>query len=228
MAFAATRVLTILFTLTLILWAGSPVLAHKVNVFAYVEGDAIRVEGYFGGAAKAKQCRVEVFDSAGNKVCEGKTDDQGICLFRLQDVVKGTGEIRIVLHAGTGHMADYTVAAGEIPSVASIQSSPEERSGRASSPEIAREADGKEGPARTGPEPAALGDPDAVKKALGEVLDERIRPLERMLGNQHKLLLEQQRKGPSMAEIIGGIGWILGMVGIAAYFMSLKKVQKRE
>jgi nickel transport protein len=47
----------------------------------------------------------------------------------------------------------------------------------------------------------------------------KIEPVIRMLGQQQKILLEQQDRGPTLSEIVGGIGWILGLVGVTAFFM---------
>ena len=38
----------------------SQVWAHKVNVFAWVEGDTVFVEGYFPGGKKAQNSLVEI------------------------------------------------------------------------------------------------------------------------------------------------------------------------
>jgi len=51
-----------------------PAQAHKVNVFAYVEGDRVIVEGYFSGNAKAQDSLVQIIDETGKKLLEGKTD----------------------------------------------------------------------------------------------------------------------------------------------------------
>jgi nickel transport protein len=203
------------------------VWAHKVNVFAYVEGDGIRVEGYFSGSAKAKQCRIEVFDAAGNKICEGKTDDDGICVFKLQDLTAGRGDLKFVMHAGTGHLASYTLSSSEIPGAPSGRSATEPKSERQDSRSVRPETGDKEPSPTARTELDHMRDQTPVKQVLEEILETRIRPLEVMLGSQQRLLLEQQRKGPSVTEIVGGIGWILGIVGIAAYFMSLKRMQKR-
>ena len=48
-----------------------------------------------------------------------------------------------------------------------------------------------------------------------------------MLGKQQKLLMELKEKSVSLTEIIGGIGWILGIVGVAAYFMSRRNMKKQ-
>ena len=72
------RVLTMALVLTLVFMALAPsALAHKVNVFAWVEGDTVHVEGYFAGNKKAQDSLVEVFDSTGEKLLDGRTDQQG-------------------------------------------------------------------------------------------------------------------------------------------------------
>ena len=52
----------------------SQVWAHKVNVFAWVEGDMIFVEGYYPGGKKAQNSLVEVYNGAGAKLLEGRTN----------------------------------------------------------------------------------------------------------------------------------------------------------
>ena len=75
--------------------------------------------------------------------------------------------------------------------------------------------------------PIQLQDASALKKAVEEGLDSKIQPILRMLGEQQKLLMEQKMKGPGVTEVIGGIGWIFGMVGVWAYFISRKRTEKK-
>ena len=77
---------SLLTTVILLLFSSAPGWAHKVNVFAYVEGDKVVVEGYFSGNIKAQNSAVEVLDSDGKKILEGKTDDKGIYSFKLADL----------------------------------------------------------------------------------------------------------------------------------------------
>ena len=103
-----------------------PAMAHKVNVFAYVEGDRVVVEGYFGGKVKAQDCPVEVFDEGGKKILEGKTDKKGLYSFKLADLPAFSGSLKIVLVAGMGHKADYTLSAADLPGSKEKNSSPRE------------------------------------------------------------------------------------------------------
>lgn len=91
-------------------------LAHKINVFAVVEKDSLMVEGYFPGKVKAQNSSVEVYDSSGAKVAQGKTDTKGICKISLADLKPIKGDLKVVINTGDGHRAEYVVKAAEIPS----------------------------------------------------------------------------------------------------------------
>ena len=66
-----------------------------------------------------------------------------------------------------------------------------------------------------------------LKRIVEEAVDSKIQPLATMLGQQQKLLMELKEKSISLAEIFGGIGWILGIVGVAAYLMSRRNMGKQ-
>jgi nickel transport protein len=38
-----------------------------------------------------------------------------------------------------------------------------------------------------------------------------------------KLLVETRRSGPSVTDILGGIGYIFGLIGVAAYFNAKRR-----
>ena len=84
--------------------AGIQAQAHKVNVFAYVEGDRVVIEGYFSASVRAQNCSVEVLDESGKRLRGGKTDQKGIYTFKLTDLPAFTGGLQIVLDVG-GDMA---------------------------------------------------------------------------------------------------------------------------
>ena len=90
--------------------------AHKINVFAVVEKDSLIVEGYFGGKVKAQNSSVEVYDSSGAKVAQGKTDNKGVYKIELGAIKPIKGDLKVVIWTGDGHKAEYVVKAAEIPS----------------------------------------------------------------------------------------------------------------
>ena len=87
-----------------------PVDAHRVNLFAWVEGDTVYVESKFSGGKKVKAGKIIVTDPRGTELLSGTTSENGEFAFK---VPKKT-ELKIVLLAGTGHRAEWTIPAGEI------------------------------------------------------------------------------------------------------------------
>jgi len=100
-----------LFLVTCLLWIRiEPVAAHRVNLFAWVEGDTVYVESKFSGGRRVTAGKITVSDTQGTELLSGTTSEKGEFSFK---VPKKT-ELKIVLVAGTGHRAEWTISANEI------------------------------------------------------------------------------------------------------------------
>jgi len=197
------RVLTMAFALTLVSVALAPLAsAHKVNVFAWVEGDTVHVEGYFAGNKKAQDSLVEVFDSSGEKLLAGRTNERGEFFFRIPKIT----DLKIVLTASMGHKNDFVIPMSELGEVSSQTRS--------------------ESVDRTEPEPSEQNivsgqvttavNLTQLESIIDTALDRKLTPL-------IKLIRASRQEGPTLSEVIGGIGYIFGLIGVALYFMSKKK-----
>lgn len=91
--------INLLFIILFLSVAASEVLAHKVNIFAYVEGGTVFTESYFNDGKKCIKSKIEVFDNTGDKLLEGITDKTGEFSFK----VPGKTNLKIVLTASMGH-----------------------------------------------------------------------------------------------------------------------------
>jgi nickel transport protein len=192
-----TIAIFIVFT-SIVLLMAHRALAHKVNVFAWVEGDTVHVEGYYGGKKKAQNSLVEVFNGAGVKLLEGRTNEKGEFSFEPPEKT----ELRIVLTSGMGHMNDFIIAASDIGEVeSSVSGSPPE-------PEENK----------TTVAPASV-DPHQLEDLIDEALDRKLAPI-------IKLIRETRREGPTLTEILGGIGYIFGLFGVALYFGNRKEKER--
>lgn len=97
----------------LFMFGGLPVAqawAHKVNLFAYVEGGTVYTESYFPDGKKVEGGTVEVLDASGKKILEGKTDAQGAFNFPLPK----KEDLTIVLDATMGHKNSYILKKSEM------------------------------------------------------------------------------------------------------------------
>lgn len=70
---------------------------------------------------------------------------------------------------------------------------------------------------------ASPADAKAMVDIIGPMMEDKLAPVLQKQAILEKLLLEEKFSGPKMTDVIGGIGWILGLTGIAAYFMSLRQ-----
>lgn len=182
----------------------SPAWAHRVNIFALVEGNEILVECGFNRSQKVKGGQVEVFNAAsGERLLSGTTDTQGQFRFPIPpQALKAGQDLRIHINAGEGHQNDWTVAAAEFMAAPKTSvSSPLPLV----SPVLSSAA-----PAPTVPG-GNWATPADVERIVNIALDARLTPVKRILA-------EQVEAGPDLKDIIGGIGWIFGIVGVAAYF----------
>jgi nickel transport protein len=196
------RVLTMALALALVLMALSPLaLAHKVNVFAWVEGDIVHVEGYFAGNKKAQDSLVEVFDSTGKKLLDGRTDQQGEFSFKIPKIT----DLKIVLTASMGHRNDFVIPMSELEEV---------------SPNRATVPGGHAVPKPSEQKTVSDQTISAVDFAQMESVLDKV--LDRKLTTLSRLIRETRPEGPTVSEVVGGIGYIFGLVGVALYFMSKK------
>ena len=209
-------IICLLFTFCCLLFV-SLANAHKVSVYAYAENGTVYSESYFVDGTKAKNSTIEVFDEKdGTKLTEGKTDEEGKFSFKIPKVTS----LKLVLHASMGHQADFILAEEEV-----------------------REAMGAKQPSKSQPvkEPSKSGSSTSMKipkkesaekselKGISEskieaivesVVDRKLKPMERML-----VKIQENSGKPGFSEIVCGIGYIIGIMGIIAYFKA-KRIGK--
>jgi nickel transport protein len=190
--------LILIFIFLIIIIMHVSVFAHKVNIFAYVEGGKIYTESYFNDGKKCMDSKIEVFDNQENKLLEGLTDKEGIFCFEApsEDVIDG--DLKVVLTASMGHRAEYIVPANELRGVTGLTQEKSEESVSKVSPEI------------------SSFDLKEIQSLIEDALDKKLTPI-------ISEIKKSQEDRISPTEIIGGIGYIVGIFGMIAYFLSRKK-----
>jgi nickel transport protein len=88
-----------------------PAMAHKVNIFAYVEGGVVYTESYFPDGKMVENGSIEVLDASGNTLLEGKTDENGLFSFPLPEKKE---DLTIVINATMGHKNSYLLQKSEM------------------------------------------------------------------------------------------------------------------
>jgi nickel transport protein len=96
----------------LVLWLllGGNAMAHKVNLFAYVEAGTVYTESYFPDGRMVENGKISVYDSADKLLLEGKTDNEGLFGFPVPKV----DDLTIVLDASMGHKASFKLKKADV------------------------------------------------------------------------------------------------------------------
>ena len=199
--------------LALVLCLSGVCSAHRVNVFAFVDGGEIQVECGFSKSQKVKGGKLVITDrETGGTLLEGITDDRGIFRFRPEDEFLRTGHgLEILLLAGEGHRDTWQVSPEELRALSALpppallkHADTVVRGQEAGPPErqVARDSTGD----RSTTIPAL--DANELEIIVGKVVDAKLAPVKQALARQ---------QDPGLRDIVGGIGWILGLLGLATY-----------
>ena len=193
------QIATAILTGMLFLMGATTVAAHKVTVFAWVEGDSVHTESKFSGGKLVQGGKIEVFGNQGERLLEGRTDESGAFSFKAPAV----GDITVVLTAGMGHRNTWRLSAAELGGVGSAAGGTAEPNAASAVPEA---------PADPVPVQIAPGLTAAqVEAIVARQLEAKLAPLTRMVA------AAGEQRGPALGDIVGGIGYIIGLVGLGAY-----------
>lgn len=180
----------------------STALAHGVSIFAWVQGETVHTQSKFMGGKRPNQALIEVFDETGNLLLNGKTDTQGLFSFKAPKI----SDMQIVLTAGMGHRAVWTLSKDDFQEA--VVDADIHRRIRTITPGKPVESNMKtqniDGSTENGLSAAEVMD------LVEPILDRKLKPLMDKI-----IALDENRI--SLSDILGGVGYIVGLVGLAAY-----------
>lgn len=188
----------------------TPSMAHGLSVFATVQGNTVEGEVYYHDGTPTRNAAVTIFDPGGKLLGKASTDQEGKFAFEP----RFRCDHKLIADAGMGHQAEYTVAADELPQDLPTRS-PGDSVGEANpvSPdehEHSHQHDDQHGPAK------AIGEEDlsAEMRALAQQV------------NALRKDLEKSKARLRLQDIVGGIGYILGIMGLVSYFLGARRKEK--
>ncbi len=194
-----------------------PGLAHKIRVFAWQEGGNIVTESKFSGDRPAKNVLVTVTDKkTGQGILSGTTNAEGF--FSFPRPATDAKELLIIVDGGDGHKNSWTHALENSSSSPSPAGNTAPAAARG--PGDQHTSQPPVGEARDTREKSIQSlTPSELTGIIETAMDQKLAPIKRTLA-------EQAEKEPTLQDILGGIGYILGLAGIAAYMQSLKNKKK--
>ena len=227
----ALRLFPVLLLLALFA-APNQAFAHKVNIFAYVDGKNIVADCFFSKSDKVNHGVVSITDAqTGAVLATGTTDDKGALTIPVPPQAIATGhDLKLVLKAGEGHQGDIMIHASEF---AALKASATAKAAEAA-PAKAAKTEAKSRPAakgetktdaKTAPGTPSAAAPAAIDEAaLTRIVTQAVdQSMESKLAPVKRMLMESAEKGASPTEVAGGIGYIVGLFGIMAFAASRRK-----
>lgn len=112
----------LLLPLLLALALAGPAQAHRLKVFATVEGMEAKGYAFFIGGGRAEQTPWVAKDAAGSRIAEGMTDGEGRFAFPVSP--PPTSDITVTVDTREGHTASATLSAARFGGVATAASKP--------------------------------------------------------------------------------------------------------
>lgn len=177
----------------------TPAQAHQIRVFAWQTGDIVTVESEFAGGRPLVTGQVDVQHAAtGTSLRQGQTNAQGLFSFSLAETVKAEETpLRIVVSGGDGHRNEWLLQ----PDGAQVSQKSDQAASTLPLAEL-----------RVG---AGSVSHEELTLILDQLLEQKLAPIRRSLA-------QSQEPQPRLTDILGGIGYLLGLAGIIAWMKSRK------
>lgn len=202
-----------LFGLTALSWLFPvPAQAHRVNLFCLVERENIVCQGSFPDGSAVKNGEITVkFKGKNEPLLKTSINEQGQAEFSIPAQAKSNKkDLHIVLEASMGHKASWTVQSEEL---GEQDESPKTDPAIEAKPEHTPAQDSQANQtAKARPVRISL-DREEVQNIVAKAVSQEVAPLKRQLQS-----LQQDRV--SLQDILGGLGYILGLMGLTFYFKS--------
>jgi len=183
--------------------------AHKIKLFAAVEGKVISGYGYFPGGGRLKNARLDVIGPDGQKIGEILTNENGEFSYEAKVRV----DHQLVMDSGDGHLAKFLISADELP-----QSLPGPGTAAQAAPAPATQEAAKPAP------PAAQ---EAVKPVVPALDQEKLAALvEKAVSRQVRPLREQIEAWEEKIrwhDVLGGLGYLFGVCGLAFFLIGRRR-----
>jgi nickel transport protein len=186
--------------------AAGPAAAHRLKVFARVEAGEILGSAYFVGGAPASGAEVRVLGPGGSVLATLVPDGEG----RFRYSPAAPGDYVVEADSGDGHVARWTLAAKEFAAAATAPAGQLKGTGHAEALGAGVSETVTGGPAQA-LLPAPVPEP-ALAALVEDAVARQVGPLrEQLQAYEDKVRLH---------DVLGGIGYILGLAGLALWWRS--------
>lgn len=181
-----------------VLFAPGQSLAHRLNVFAAYDGTRVSGEAYFSGGGRAKGIAVRAEGPEGKVLGEVRSDAEGNFAFSQLPPVA----VEIVADAADGHIARFRLTAAEMGAAPGTNAAVTGTAAKASNAN-----------------PAPSESSATLEQVIDRAVARRIAPLQRQIAEYESKI--------RLHDILGGIGYLVGIAGIAFWWLARREGSAR-
>ena len=175
-------------------------LAHRVNIFAYSDGQNVHVHAGFSRSQPARNAEISVsLPGKDTLLLTLKTNEAGDCSFPIPAEASQYG-LNIRVNAGEGHANTWSMGKEEF----------------GAKPQSASESP-SEPPSKQGSQEEMATNHANLQELVRTELAQQLAPL--------RLELAETREKIRFTDILGGIGWLVGLAGIVSALLTKRKPQ---
>lgn len=177
-------ILIVILACALVVFASADAMAHKMKVFAAVEGDEIVGYAYFSPGGRVQRGGIVATTQDGRQLAAPTLDNDGNFRFPITE----RADILITVSGGDGHQAQTLIRAENLPGGSPSPAPSPDRSETVHPPMIAND--------------------DALARIVELAVERQIRPLREQLDAwQEKIWMHDVLGGLGIIAGIAGIGW---------------------
>lgn len=182
--------------------------AHQIRVFAYGTGNTIVGETAYGNGRPPKHAEIIIQNVIDNKVLfTCAADHNGQFSFLIPAEAKtGRIDLKIIANDGGGHRAEWILKADEYLTVNEHKTAAIEIKEQIVSETISSVAE------------IIKTDEVVIRRVVEE-------ELEKKLGSVKNIIMPSDPGHPSARDILGGLGYIMGLTGLIAYYKARGNVR---
>ena len=187
------------------MFSGLRVGAHSLRCFAAADGDKISGYAWFASGARPRHVPFRVYGPDGKLLSEGKTNNQGEFSFVPTQVC----DQRVMVEAGPGHVGQFLIKTDELPAGLA-----DAGTAKNSLPETPQTPVAEVNQKTINQTPLGNLSAKEFDILLAQAVSREIAPLRRDLN-----AFKEKRR---WQDIIAGVGYLIGVAGIAGFCLSKK------
>lgn len=204
--------LTLALCLCLVLCTDSA-QAHRVNLFCSVKQKQVLCEASFADGSPVSGAAIVVQNKESQKeLLSTETNKKGQASFALTEkILQSRADLEVILQASMGHQDSWTVPAKEYAQL--------EQPGQNLNSTLENRQESQEPSSRADSQPSQgessrdWPSQEQLRRIVSQEVSQELQPLLQELRARNK---------PSLRDILAGLGYILGLAGIAFYFKGRK------